>query len=249
MATAGDRAGSGPERAFAQPLPEEGRVTLDADESRHLVRVRRVREGDRVVLFDGQGTTRAARLVAAEPRAAVLEVEGPYPDREPARAIRLATALPEGARADALVSACAELGVAALLPLAFARSPAGREDRMRRRAARWSRLIGEAAKVNGRSRQLEVRAMTPFTDWLPTAGGQAVLLDPDPAAPRLVALLAGLSPGAALPWLVIGPEGGFTDAERTAARAAGAGRARLGVTALRVETGAIAAAAVAAAFA
>ncbi|MDJ0974831.1 MAG: RsmE family RNA methyltransferase [Planctomycetota bacterium] len=248
MATGGDRPGSGPERAFAPDLPEAGPVTLDADESGHLVRSRRARAGDPVVLFDGAGTTRFGRLTTADARAAVVEVEGPYADREPGRPIRIATAMPEAGRADALVSSLAELGVATLKPLTFARSPSGRDALPARRADRWARIVREAAKVNGRARFLEIAAPGAFETWVASGAAPVVLLDPDPAAPRLVDALAGAG-GDALPWLVVGPEGGFTDAERDAARRRDAGVARLGATALRVQTAAVAAAAVAAAFA
>ncbi|MFM8979423.1 MAG: 16S rRNA (uracil(1498)-N(3))-methyltransferase [Planctomycetia bacterium] len=68
----------------------------------------------------------------------------------------------------------------------------------------------------------------------------AVLLDPDPAAPPL---LAGLPAAGELPWLLVGPEGGFVAAELAAAARAGVAVARLGSTALRVEQAALAAAA------
>ena len=109
------------------PLPSSGRVTLTPDESPHLVRVRRVRAGEAVVLFDGAGATRFARLLNAEPRAAVLEVEGDAPTASPARAHAGGLA-PGGPRADDLVQALAWLGVARLVPLVCERTPRGRAD-------------------------------------------------------------------------------------------------------------------------
>lgn len=243
MATHGAARGPGPERAWHAALPLVGPVTLDPQESAHLVRVRRVQVGDDVVLFDGRGATRRARLVDADPRAAGLVVEGDAPDREPGRALTLAVSLPEPGRADDLVQALAWLGVARLVPLVCERTPRGRADLARARAARWERLAREAAKGNGRSRLLEIEAPRPFADLAahPPPEG-VVVLDPDPTAPRL---LERLPPGAPLPWLAIGPEGGFTLAELTAARGAGAPVVHLTATALRVELAALAAAAIA----
>ncbi len=241
MATAGGGRGSGPERAFVRPLPDAGEVVLGEAESRHLVRVRRVRAGEPVVLFDGAGKTRLAHLTGADPRRAVLGVQGPYPDREPSLAWTLAVSIPEAGRADLLVATLAELGVARLVWLQAARTPAGRADLPGRRGERWGRLITEAAKVNGRSRLLEVAGVLDLGAVLARAPA-AVLLDPDPLLPTLPALL---SAEGAPPWLLVGPEGGFTDEEREAAREAGAACARLGAVALRVETAAIAAASVA----
>lgn len=241
MATAGDARGAGPERAYAPDLPASGEVRLDAEESAHLVRVRRVAAGAEVVLFDGRGATRRARLLTADPRAARLLVLGEAADRAPRRALTLAASIPEPARADDLVEALAWLGVARWVPLLCARTPAGRATLVGRRAERWQRLAREAAKGNGRSLLLAVGAPTRLEELLdaPPAAG-LVLLDPDPSAPRLLDLLAGREP---LPWLLVGPEGGFTAAEVEAARAAGAPTASLGATALRVEVAAQAAAA------
>lgn len=243
MATHGSARGSGPERAWHAPLPAAGPVTLDAEESAHLVRVRRVRAGESVVLFDGAGVTRRARLVAADPRAAVLEVEGDGEDREPARPLTLAVSPPEPARADELVQSLAWLGVARLVPLLCERTPRGRSDLVLRRRARWDRLAREAAKGNGRSRLLTVAEPTPLAALLaapPTEG--LVLLDPDPQAR---ALLTALPVGRPFPWLLVGPEGGFTAPEVATATRVGAVVARLGATALRVELAAIAAASIA----
>lgn len=243
MATQGGGRGPGPERAWHAPLPAAGRVTLDEGESAHLVRVRRVHAGESVVLFDGEGVTRRARLVVADPRAAVLEVEGDGEDREPARELTLAVSPPEPARADELVQSLAWLGVTRLVPLVCERTPRGRADLVARRRARWERLAKEAAKGNGRSRVLAVAAPTLLTALLaapPTEG--LVLLDPDPSARGL---LTTLPPGRPFPWLLVGPEGGFTASEVAGATQVGAIVARLGATALRVELAALAAASVA----
>jgi 16S rRNA (uracil1498-N3)-methyltransferase len=243
VATAGDRRGAGPERAFAETLASDAgaEIVLSAEESHHLLRVRRVRRGDPVVLFDGRGTTRAGRVVAGDAKGAVVRLEGPAADREPARALTMAVSLPEGGRADALVGALAELGVARLVPLTCARTPKGRDLMAARRADRWLRLCREAAKVNGRCRLLEISGPKPLDRVLEGAEA-AVMLDPDPRAPVLPALLDDSGP---LPWLVVGPEGGFTEVEVERAAAAGARRARLGAVALRTATAAVAAAAVA----
>lgn len=239
MATAGGQRGGGPERAHAPDLASGPAVRLSPEESRHLVRVRRARAGDVVVLFDGRGGSAVGTLVEADPRAACVRVEGPYPDREPRREVTLAVALPEPPRADLLVGVLAEMGVARLVPLLTARTHPRRAAMAVERAPRWHRLAVEAAKVNGRARLLEIAEPLPYARAL---AAPAVLLDPDPGAP----LLPGLLPATgALPRLLVGPEGGFTPGELDEARAAGVPRARLGAAVLRVENAALAAAAIA----
>lgn len=239
MATAGASRGSGPERAYASVLPATGEVRLDPEESSHLVRARRVRVGEAVVLFDGQGGSRLGRLADANAKAALVHIDGDYPDRRPSRVLRLAVALPEMGRADRMVQALAELGVAELAPLVTVRSAPGRAGQAERRAPRWAKLAREACKVNGCARALELRPALPFEDALVQG---AVLLDPDPAAAPLLEVLGAAGESA---WLLVGPEGGFTEAELGSAREGSAPVARLGATALRVETAAIAAAAIA----
>jgi 16S rRNA (uracil1498-N3)-methyltransferase len=238
VATAGAAAGAGPERAYAPDLPAAGSATLDAQESAHLVRSRRARAGDAVVLFDGRGRTVHGVLSAADPRAAVVEIQGEYPDRAPRRVVSMAVSLPEAGRADRLVAMLAELGVRRFAPLLAARTPSNRAALATRRGDRWRRLAVEAAKVSGSSVLLSIHEALPFEDAL--AAG-AVLLDPDPGAPPLRDVLGD----AETPWLLVGPEGGFDDAERARAREAGARRARTVHAALRIETAACAAAAVA----
>jgi 16S rRNA (uracil1498-N3)-methyltransferase len=238
MATAGDRRGPGPERAYAPDLGAD-EVTLDASESAHLVRSRRVRAGEVVVLFDGRGTSVTGEVLRADPRATVVAVTGSAPDRAPRRAVCVAVSLPEAGRADRMVAQLAELGVSELAPLACERTPPGRNALAARRAERWARIAIEGAKVCGASVTLAVRPVVAFDAAVTRP---AVLLDPDPRAPWLSEIVATLGPET---WLLIGPEGGFTDAEIDLARSARIACARAVATALRVETATVVAAAIA----
>lgn len=246
MATAGDRRGAGAERAFCAPLPDAGTVTLSPEESRHLVGARRVRAGDTVVLFDGAGRSRFARLEGADPAAATLLVGEPAPDREPARRVAVGVALSASGRADDLVTGLAELGVSVFVPLVVERAALDPRAAAARRAERWARLAREAAKVNGRSRLLEAAAPVALVDVVSWATARPerfapICLDPDPAAPGLTDVLRGVG----APLLLVGPEGGFTDAEARALSQQKVPRASLTVCVLRTETAAIAGAAVA----
>ncbi len=162
---------------------------------------------------------------------------GDYPDRSPAVRIRLAVSLPEMGRADRMIQALAELGVAEVAPLVTNRTPSGRAEQAVRRTPRWQKLAREACKVNGCARALTVGE--PLALGAALAAG-ALLLDPDPAAPALQALPDEVT----WRWVLVGPEGGFTPEEVAAAREAEAAVARIGATALRVETAAMAAAAI-----
>lgn len=245
MATAGSTRGPGPERAYLAAIPRTGSVRLDAEEGHHLVRVRRARVGDEVVLFDGRGASVRARLLDVEARGPALAIEGPYPDREPARAVTISAAVPGPSRLDDLVTSLAELGVTTYAPLLCERSDRGAVLGLARRRHRIDRLVREAAKVSGRSRFLNVSEPVAFESVLAGAPGRATfLLDPDPSAPPFAELLR-LTPGEAPVTAIIGPEGGFTEAEIRSAQGAGVRRVSLGACALRTELAAVVAAALA----
>lgn len=244
MATAGDARGAGPERAYCPHLPASGLVTLDRDEGHHLVRARRARVGDPVVLFDGRGGSVLARLVEARGEAPVLDVLGPAPDREPRRRVVLVVSLPAAGKADDLVASLAELGVSLLIPLRTRRTAVEPLELVARRTERWTRLVREAAKVNGRSRLLEVGApLAPaeVPGAARAAGGTPILLDTAPGLPPLGERIA---PGDS-PWILVGPEGGFDEAEMAALAAVAVPAASLGRCALRTELAAVVAAGIA----
>lgn len=255
MATAPQSRGKGPERAWCRPLPTAGRVVLEPAEGHHLVRARRVRVGEEVALFDGEGEGRRARVVAAGAEGVEVEIVGPSVARRPWRSVVVATAWPDGARADGLIATLAELGVEAVVPLRTGRTNVDPADRIGARTARQGRIAIEAAKVNGSDRCLRLEAPLDLGAALRAAVPRVVvLLDTAPGLPSLADALADVPadvPAGADPdlpggvCLLVGPEGGFTDDEVALATKAGARVASLGGLALRTETAAIAAASIA----
>ena len=242
MATAGSTRGAGPERAYIAAIPSSGTVRLDAEEGHHLVRARRARVGDAVVLFDGRGASVLARLLDADAKAPSLAIVGPYPDREPARAVTIASAVPGPSRLDDLVTSLAELGVTTWVPLLCERSDRDAVEGLTRRRERLDRLVREAAKVSGRSRVLDIGAPTVLSDITRRSPASDVfLLDPDPTVPTLISSLQSMPPTAPVLALV-GPEGGFTELELRWADGTGVRRVSLTACALRTELAAIAAA-------
>lgn len=224
-------------RFYRPEIPVEGSFRLDADESKHLLRVSRREVGDRVEVFDGRGLSIVARVVGREGNLAVLEAEGPpIVEPPPDCLIEIGAASPKGDRFDWLVEKAVELGVARLVPLITERSvvdPRGSKlDRLRR-------AIIEASKQSGRSRLMELSPSTDLRSFLETPGGVRLLADPRGAPatgwPRI-------DRGATVR-LVVGPEGGLTDAEAALAEGLGWTPARLGAFILRVETAVLAGAA------
>jgi len=225
-------------RRFTLP-PErvvDGRVTFDAEESRHLARVLRLRPGDTVIATDGAGRDYTVRLdsVGEPATGTVLAVARGAP--ESPLAITLVQGVPKGDKMEAIVRAATELGVARVRPALCERTIVRLEPgRWRDRARRWQRVAREAAKQCGRAVIPEVEPPRALGECL---AGETVDLGlclwEGGGVPLPEALAAATAPRSAL--IVIGPEGGLAPAEVDAARARGLTIAALGPRILRTET-------------
>lgn len=227
-------------RAYAASLAADPRqvLVLSAEESRHLLQVLRLRPGERVAVFDGRGREWLGTLLAPENDAARVrldeEVATPI---EPRLQVTLFQGVCRPAALDWAVQKATEIGVAAILPLASARSERLPEGA---RIARLARVALEAAKQCGRRvvPRIEPCAELPA----PPAGVPALLLDPEPGSEPLRAHLECEPPRAV--WLACGPEAGLAPQEVAAWHRAGWRRAALGPRILRAETAGIVAAAI-----
>lgn len=221
---------------FHLPLPpRDGRATLEGDEARHLARVLRAKPGDEVTVFDGMGHAWRARVATLARDTVGLEIVAALPAAPAARvALSIAVALPKGDRQKWLAEKLAELGVERLLPLVTERGVAEATDAAR---ARLERAVIEACKQCGRDRLMAIDPPRTVAEAVAGAapGTRLLLADPRAAAPPAAAAASVL--------VLVGPEGGFTPQEESAAVAAGAERILLAPHVLRVETAAVAAAA------
>jgi 16S rRNA (uracil1498-N3)-methyltransferase len=213
-------------------------VPLPDAVAHHALRVLRLGDGAPIVLFDGHGGEYAASLVAAGKRDARARVERfDAVERESATAVTLVQAIIAVDPMEIVVRKAVELGAAAIAPVIAARSQgSGANDK---RLAHWRAIAVAACEQCGRNRVPPVAAPVPFAEWLRTAAGDAgvrVLLGPGARRSLAVSVV-----GADRATLMIGPEGGWTDAEIDAAVACGVEVAHLGPRVLRAETAAIAA--------
>jgi 16S rRNA (uracil1498-N3)-methyltransferase len=231
-------------RFFVPGLPATpgAEVALSGDEARHLARSKRLGPGDRVLLFDGRGREVAAVVVAASRAEVRLAVAGAPDDedeggRELGTRITLGVAPPKGKRMQVLLEKATELGAAALFPLVCERTVADPRTNEEHKAEKWRRTAIEAAKQSGVRRLPEILPARTFGEALAVEADLRLVLDPRGARPLRELIAAPRASVLAL----VGPEGGFTDAELRRAAAAGFFAARLGPTILRVETAAIAA--------
>ncbi len=208
-----------------------GQVLLEGAEAHHLATVSRVRPGDQVSLFNGDGCEYLARVTEARRRRVELEILAvERPAREPGIRIEVAAPLPKGDRAQFLLEKLTELGVAAYVPLSTRRSVVqpgeGKQGKL-------ERYVIEASKQCGRNTLMRVA---------PPASWESYCWRPDLPALRFVAHPGGVEavwPAGRDLALAVGPEGGFADEEIEAARTAGWKVVHLGPRVLRIETAAL----------
>ncbi len=227
------------ERFFCSRPIATDRVTLDGAEAHHLLHVMRASVGNTVTLFDDSGAEFLARVeTLGRSDAGLRIIERREVDRELPFPLTVGVALPKGDRQKWLVEKLTELGVTTLVPLETERGVA---QPVAAALERLRRAVVESSKQCGRNRLMRIAKPQAWGDWLSQdqqAHWRRLVAHPGGAALCEVDLITPLATQ-----LAIGPEGGLTDVELTAAVAAGWQQVDLGPRILRVETAAVALAA------
>ena len=223
---------------LVQALPAGGSAVLDGPEGRHAATVRRLREGEELVLSDGSGEQVRCVIDSVAKDSLVLTVVERWVVPDPTPRVVLAQALVKGDRGELAVELATEAGVDGVVPWRAARCVTKWEDGPRgaKALARWRSTAREAAKQARRAR-------VPSVDEPVSTAGLARLVSS--SALTLVLHESATAPlnSVKLPvdgdvLLVVGPEGGITDQELETLTSAGASVVRLGPTVLRASTAA-----------
>ncbi len=216
---------------------EHGRVVLPDDEARHAVRALRHGVGDEIVVVDGAGGRYRVRLTAADKHSAVGEVVAEERDAgEPSYRLTVGLGtLKNAGRFETFVEKAVELGVSTIVPLSTERT-----ERMSLKAGRLENILVAAMKQSGRSHLPVLREAQSLKQLLEVSDSLRILChesaDPGAVLPRIL----DASPAWEALTILVGPEGGFSDAEVARAMEAGWTVASLGPRRLRAETAAIA---------
>jgi 16S rRNA (uracil1498-N3)-methyltransferase len=226
-------------RRFFVDEIRNGQAELAGDDAKHLTRVLRVEVGQRFEISDNRNVYLAEIETARKERVIFRTLE--KLEAQPAvRRLILCAALTKFDRFEWMIEKATELGVAEIVPVEAVRSERGLERAALKRVERWRRIALESSQQARRAFLPVVREPLEFQDALSIDAPRRYALDEKPGAPRLGC--SPLDPDAVA--ILVGPEGGWTEEERTAFTAAGWTPVSLGPSILRAETAAIAALAI-----
>ena len=216
--------------------PDHAEALLPADEAHHLARVLRLTVGGEIAVFDGRGCEFQARVAAIDgDRVRVVLLRRLEAGAVPRVALTLVQSILKGEAMDDVVRDCTMVGVDCIQPLISARTTV-KLSLLPRAAERWARIALASAKQSGRSRLPRILPAVPLEGWTPGPGQAFVLLEPSAGVEHMTTvreLAHHPAPPAAV--LLVGPEGGWTEAERDRIVAAGCRPLTLGPLTLRAD--------------
>jgi 16S rRNA (uracil1498-N3)-methyltransferase len=226
-----------------EPIFAEQELVLPPSVAHH-VRVRRLAQGETVVLFDGRGGEIAGTLSFEGKKTSVLLGQHRPKEAELGGEITLIQALPSGDKMDWIIEKAVELGVHRVIPVAAQRSVLKLSGaRLEKRLEHWTGIVTAASEQCGRNRLMQLGAPRTLEQALAdTPPGQRMLCDPEAGDTLAEHLEARQQPHQRIRALslLIGPEGGWSPEELTAASRQGVTKIKFGSRVLRTETAGLA---------
>lgn len=242
-------------RVLTPALPHgRNAIELDPNEAHHLTKVLRLKDGDQVEAFDGKGSVALVTLRVRGASVSILALESearlhsPLTQSTPTLPVTLEMAIIKGEAMEWVVEKAVELGIQKLRPIVTdygvvqiqKKGPEAFQER-------WQRIADQALKQCGRTHRLEVEFPVTLGDLFASGSSGLRLwcdergkpLDAEPAVPLLQAFEAQSFSLKSSLNLLIGPEGGFSPAERELLTREGVARVHLGPLVLRAETAAL----------
>ena len=222
-------------RFFVEQFTEDSAV-VEGETAHHLGRVLRAQPGQLYELSDGQRLRlgRVEKVARDRVDFALLEE---IPAHQPAIDVTLLLAIVKFDAFEWAIEKATELGVSTIIPLAAARSEKALLAAAGKRAERWKKLLAEASQQSRRVRMPILQSVFQPTQAFSAqpVGAAKVILSELPDAPTLRRILQN-EPAHRGAILAVGPEGGWTEAELSAARTHNFREASLGKLILRTET-------------
>ena len=221
-----------------QPLHAGQAAILSEAAANHAVRVLRLREGDAVTLFNGDGHDYAGQISLGKREARVLLNRVDAVSNESPLAVTLVQAIARGEKMDLILQKATELGVVKIVPVSSDRTEVRLdEDRADKRILHWQRVIESACEQCGRAQLPQIESPLPLERAARLfADGDDTRLVLHPDGGETLSRVACRDSVA----IAIGPEGGFSDRDLAVLEQARFQRITLGPRILRTETAGLA---------
>ena len=227
-----------------ETLTPLGELHLGSEPTRYLGRALRLKAGDKITVFNGDGGEHVATIVSIAKSSSVLSIGEQIDTRtESPLKVHLVQGVSRGERMDFVVQKATELGVKRISPVLTEHGVVKLDaDRAAKRRDHWQKIAESACEQSGRTRPPLIDTPTPLKSWF---GGRSKDADIDLILrPGAATSLTAIPAPQTKICLLIGPEGGFSNNEYEDAEIAGCVAASFGPRILRTETAAVAALAV-----
>ena len=214
-------------------------IDLDKGAARHLISVLRMGAGQTLILFNGQGGEFSAELVEAKKDRATAKITGfTEADRESPLQLNLGIGISRGERMDWIVQKATELGVNQITPLFSERCEVKLSgERLQKRLGHWQQVAISACEQSQRNKVPTINPAVSLTDWLSLCDSKLKLV----LHHRTDQRLSTMANGEGSIGLLVGPEGGLSQAEIDQALGSNFLALALGPRVLRTETAPLAA--------
>lgn len=233
-------------RIFTEPSAVGDAVIriTDKGDIRHMLKVMRLKEGDRVDVSDSCQWEYETEILSADDEEVVLTIVDKQKfSREPELAVTLFQGVPKAGKMETIVQKCVELGVHSIVPVFTDRSVVVEKGNFSKKLTRWQKVADEAVKQCRRGRIPQIEHQLRFSDMTEKLSEFDLVLFPyeNEADYSIKDCLRSLSEKPRTIAVVIGPEGGFSSSEAQKMAELSAAQVTLGKTVLRTETAGMAA--------
>ena len=226
-------------RRFFVDEVRNGHAHIEGEHARHLTNVLRVEVGQKYEVSDNRNVYLAEIESARKSDVIFKTLEKMPPEPERVRVVLYAS-LVKFDHFEWMIEKTTELGVTEIVPVIAIRTERGLDRAAEKRIERWRRIALEASQQSRRAHLPEIADAVPFANILETTARYRYVLDEEggTALAKSLPLQRSVDDSVAL---LVGPEGGWTDAERSQFIAAAWTRVSMGPLILRAETAAMAA--------
>jgi 16S rRNA (uracil1498-N3)-methyltransferase len=233
---------------FPRKMAAGDRCTLAGEDRQYVATVLRMRNNERLLLFDGDGCEYEAVIRGQDQERVQLEIVRKTTVRQNALQITLAQSLPKAKKMDFIIEKACELGATRIVPFFSSRSvPHLTPDKTAAKQIRWQKIAREAARKSHSTGIPEVSDVMNWENMLRLAensGGERaekiIFWEEETRINLKQVLRDDKSEPSRNFFLIVGPEGGFAREEIELAERMGFTSVSLGRQILKVETAALA---------